>query len=56
MTLDLRENKEKKNGTLSYTVNDKPLGVMRDDIDINMQYCMAVAIYYNDNLQLLHRA
>ena len=53
MTLDLTENRNKKNGTLSYTLNHKPLGVMIDDIDINQEYCMAVALFFDDSLQLL---
>ena len=49
MTLDLSGN----NGVLSYKLNDTPLGIAFDNIDVNKKYCMVVCVYFNDNFQLI---
>ena len=53
MTLDLQQTENNHYGTLSFGLNDKSLGIAFDDIDINKKYCLALAIYYSDDLQLI---
>ena len=55
MTLDLTETEDKKLGTLSFMINNKSFGNKNafENIDINKQYCMALAVFDDDNFQLI---
>ena len=55
MTLNLTETEDKKLGTLSFTLNNKLFEKKNayDDIDTNKKYCMALAVFNDDNFQLI---
>ena len=54
MTLDMTQ-KEHKNGTLSYIINNTDYAIAFDDIDIDKEYCLAVEMYklFEQTLQIL---
>ena len=51
MTLDMTGTKY---ASLSFKVNDKDFGVAFQEIDINLEYRMVIAVYYEDDIQLLY--
>ena len=53
MTLDLTETESKQHGHLSFELNGKSFGIAFNDIDINKKYCMALAMFNDDILQLI---
>ena len=53
MILDLTQ-KENKNGSLSYEINDKQYGIAFDDIDIEKEYCMTVEmVWHGQSIQII---
>ena len=53
MTLDMTNNNDKEHGILSFKVNDTDYGIAFDTIDINKQYSMVIALYYQDEIQII---
>eukprot|EP01084_Bolivina_argentea_P050037 92004_1 len=53
MTLDMTETKDKTFGHLSFKKNNVDQGILASNIDLNKQYCMALSIIYDDEIELL---
>eukprot|EP01084_Bolivina_argentea_P026438 49181_1 len=52
MTLDMTETDNKKFGILSFKKNGIYQGIFANDIDMNREYCMALSIVYEDEIEL----
>ena len=54
MILDMTESKDKKYGILSYRINGNDLGVAKNDISLDIEWCMACSLIDDDQIQLLN--